>query len=189
MSKAATVRRIKRALTITGRKEKDADLDASKLIYPAMQVADIHWVDLDLALGGMDQRHGHMPYRDLAPKLGWKQVVVLNNPLLSGLDGSGRMDLIAGKKSMSKPDASIFLNGVPNEVERPIRNVRVREPRVATMILCRCKSSSRSRTIRREAVPRFPLTASVVCGFGHDRVRLDPHEHTQVEEALPWTIV
>jgi len=77
MSKAATVRRIKRALTITGRKEKDADLDASKLIYPAMQVADIHWVDLGLALGGMDQRHGHMPYRDLAPKLGWKQVVVL----------------------------------------------------------------------------------------------------------------
>src|SRR3989440_415237 len=61
-SKASTVARIRRALTIMGRKEEEADLDASKLIYPAMQVADIHWMDLDLALGGMDQRHAHMLY-------------------------------------------------------------------------------------------------------------------------------
>jgi tyrosyl-tRNA synthetase len=120
VSKAATVRRIRRALTIMGRKEEDADLDASKLIYPAMQVADIHWMDLDLAMGGMDQRHAHMLYRDLAPKLGWKQVVALHMPLLPGLDGGGRMDLIAGKMSKSKPDASVLLNDVPAEVERKI---------------------------------------------------------------------
>src|SRR6266480_3585274 len=74
-SKASTVARIRRALTIMGRKEEEADLDASMLIYPAMQVADIHWMNLDLALGGMDQRHAHMLYRDVAPKLGWKPVV------------------------------------------------------------------------------------------------------------------
>lgn len=120
VSKSATVRRIKRALTIMGRKEEDADLDASKLIYPAMQVADIHWMDLDLALGGMDQRHAHMLYRDLAPKLGWKQVVALHTPLLPGLDGGGRMDLVAGKMSKSKPDASILLNDTPQEIRRKI---------------------------------------------------------------------
>jgi tyrosyl-tRNA synthetase len=120
VSKSATVRRIKRALTIMGRKEEDADLDASKLIYPAMQVADIHWMELDLALGGMDQRHAHMLYRDLAPKLGWKQVVALHTPLLPGLDGGGRMDLVAGKMSKSKPDASILLNDTPGEIERKI---------------------------------------------------------------------
>ena len=41
VSKAATVARIRRALTIMGRKEEEADLDASMLIYPAMQVASI----------------------------------------------------------------------------------------------------------------------------------------------------
>src|SRR6059058_3843180 len=119
-SKASTVARIRRALTIMGRKEEEADLDASKLIYPAMQVADIHWIDLDLALGGMDQRHAHMLYRDVAPKLGWKQVVALHTPLLPALDGGGRMDLIAGKMSKSRPDSSILLNDSAEEVERKI---------------------------------------------------------------------
>jgi len=119
-SKASTVARIRRALTIMGRKEEEADLDASKLIYPAMQVADIHWMDLDLALGGMDQRHAHMLYRDVAPKLGWKQVVALHTPLLPALDGGGRMDLVAGKMSKSRPDTSILLNDGPREVERKI---------------------------------------------------------------------
>jgi len=119
-SKASTVARIRRALTIMGRKEEEADLDASMLIYPAMQVADIHWMDLDLALGGMDQRHAHMLYRDVAPKLGWKQVVALHTPLLPGLDGGGRMDPIAGKMSKSKPDASLLLNDSSEDIERKI---------------------------------------------------------------------
>src|SRR2546428_6610578 len=124
VSKAATVRRIKLALTIMGRKEEDADLDASKLVYPAMQVADIHWMNLDLALGGIDQRHAHMLYRDLAPKLGWKQVVAMHTPLLPGLDGGGRMDFVAGKMSKSKPDASILLNDAPAEIDRKIGKAR-----------------------------------------------------------------
>ncbi len=120
VSKASTVARIRRALTIMGRKEEEADLDASKLIYPAMQVADISWMDLDLAYGGMDQRHAHMLYRDVAPKLGWKQVVALHTPLLPGLEGGGRMDPVAGKLSKSKPDSSILINDSPAEVERKI---------------------------------------------------------------------
>src|SRR5205809_4026602 len=120
VSKAATVARIRRALTIMGRKEEEADLDASMLIYPAMQVADIHWMDLDLALGGLGQRHAHMLYRDVSPKLGWKQVVALHTPLLPGLEGEGRMDPVAGKMSKSKPDASLLLNDPPAEIERKI---------------------------------------------------------------------
>src|SRR3990170_1280861 len=120
VSKASTVARIRRALTIMGRKEEEADLDASTLIYPAMQVADIRWMDLDLALGGMDQRHAHMLYRDVAPKLGWKQVVALHTPLLPGLQGGGRMDPIAGKMSKSRPDACVLINDPPAEVRRKV---------------------------------------------------------------------
>ena len=120
VSKTASVARIKRALTIMGRKEEEADLDASKLIYPAMQVGDIHALDLDLALGGIDQRHAHMLYRDLAPKLGWKNVVALHTPLVGGLTGGGRMDPVESKMSKSTPDAAILLPETASEVERKI---------------------------------------------------------------------
>jgi len=120
VSKAASVARIKRALTIMGRKEEDAELDASMLIYPAMQVTDIHVLDLDLALGGMDQRHAHMLYRDLAPKLGWKQVVAVHTPLLVGLKGKGRMDAIEAKMSKSKPETAILIHDPPEEIARKV---------------------------------------------------------------------
>ena len=116
VSKRASVARIKRALTIMGRKEEDADLDASMLIYPAMQVTDIHTMDLDLALGGMDQRHAHMLYRDLAPKLGWKKVVGVHTPLLVGLKGQGRMDAIDAKMSKSRPESAILIHDSLEEI-------------------------------------------------------------------------
>ncbi|OGS48438.1 MAG: tyrosine--tRNA ligase [Euryarchaeota archaeon RBG_16_68_13] len=120
VSKSSSVARIKRALTIMGRKEEEADLDASKLVYPAMQVADIRWMDLDLALGGMDQRHAHMLYRDVAPKLGWKQVVAVHTPLLAGLQGGGRMDPVEAKMAKSKPDSSILINDSAADVARKL---------------------------------------------------------------------
>ena len=120
VSKAASVARIKRALTIMGRKEEEGDLDASKLIYPAMQVTDIHQLDLDLALGGMDQRHAHMLSRDVAPKLGWKHVVALHTPLVGGLQGGGRMDPVDAKMSKSNPDRAILIPEAPVDVERKI---------------------------------------------------------------------
>ena len=120
VSKAASVARIKRALTIMGRKEEEADLDASMLIYPAMQVTDIHRLDLDLALGGMDQRHAHMLFRDLAPKLGWKPVVAIHTPLLVGLKGQGRMDAIEAKMSKSRPETAILVHDSPEEIARKV---------------------------------------------------------------------
>jgi tyrosyl-tRNA synthetase len=120
VSKAASVARIKRALTIMGRKEEEADLDASKLIYPAMQVTDIHQLDLDLALGGLDQRHAHMLSRDVAPKMKWKQVVALHTPLVGGLQGGGRMDPVDAKMSKSAPDRAILLPETAGDVERKI---------------------------------------------------------------------
>ena len=121
-SKASSVARIRRALTIMGRQEADADLDASKLIYPAMQVTDIHRLDLDLALGGMDQRHAHMLYRDIASKLGWKPIVAIHTPLVAGLRaGANRMDTsVGGKMSKSKPDEAILLHEPPEEIERKL---------------------------------------------------------------------
>ncbi len=117
ISKASTVARIKRAMTIMGRSEDEADSDASKLIYPAMQVADIYHLDVDLALGGMDQRHAHMLARDAAEKLGEKKPVALHWPLLMGLQGGGRMDAAEGKMSKSDPNSCIFIHDTPEDIQ------------------------------------------------------------------------
>jgi tyrosyl-tRNA synthetase len=121
ISKASTVARIKRAMTIMGRSEDDADSDASKLIYPSMQAADIFHQDLDLAIGGMDQRHAHMLARDVAPKLGYKKPVALHWPLLMGLQGGGRMDAAESKMSKSNPDSAIFLHDKPDLVKAKLK--------------------------------------------------------------------
>lgn len=118
--KASTLARIRRALPIMGREEAASERDPSKLVYPAMQVADIHVLDLDLAYGGMDQRHAHMLYRDLAPKLGWKQVVALHTPLLSSLQGGGRMDAWDAKMSKSRPDTAVFIHDTAEEIQAKI---------------------------------------------------------------------
>jgi tyrosyl-tRNA synthetase len=119
-SKASTVARIKRAMSIMGRTEEEADLDASKMIYPAMQVTDIAFLDLDIAYGGMDQRHAHMLYRDISPKLGWKKIVAIHTPLLPSLQGGGRMDAADVKMSKSMPETCVFLHDKPEDIEKKI---------------------------------------------------------------------
>jgi len=129
VAKANTLARMKRALTIMGRRAEEAELDFSKLIYPAMQVSDIFYLDIDIALGGMDQRKAHMLARDTAEKLGFKKVIAVHTPLLTGLQGAKRMELgkldeddlaVELKMSKSKPDTAIFVFDSPKEVERKI---------------------------------------------------------------------
>jgi tyrosyl-tRNA synthetase len=111
VAKHTSLARMRRAMDIMGRTEDDADRDVSKFFYPAMQVADIFYMDLDLALGGMDQRHAHMLARDVAKKLGRKAPVALHTPLVPNLKGgAGRMDPAEAKMSKSKPDSGIFLH-------------------------------------------------------------------------------
>jgi tyrosyl-tRNA synthetase len=91
-AKATSVARVKRAMDIMGRAEDEADKDLSKLFYPAMQVSDIFHLNLDVAYGGMDQRHAHMLARDVAKKLGLRPPVAIHTPLLTGLQAGSRMN-------------------------------------------------------------------------------------------------
>lgn len=132
IAKSASLARMKRALTIMGRKEEEAELDVSKLIYPSMQVADIFYMDLDIALGGTDQRKAHMLARDVADKLGKKKVIAIHTPLLVSLLGPQRMTIPQSKDveiddiqadikmSKSKPESAIFVHDSESEVEKKI---------------------------------------------------------------------
>lgn len=96
VAKSASLSRVRRAMTIMGRKENEGDLDSSKFLYPSMQAADIFALEVDLAIGGMDQRHAHMLARDVADKLKWRKPTALHTPLLSSLSKGGRMEMITG---------------------------------------------------------------------------------------------
>lgn len=117
-AKASSLSRVRRALTIMGRKEDDADVDASKLMYPAMQVADIFHLGAQIALGGMDQRKAHMLARDVCAKTGWPKPVAVHTPLLGSLKGGERMDPSEGKMSKSDPSAAVTLSDSPEEIRR-----------------------------------------------------------------------
>lgn len=121
IAKANSVARVKRAMDIMGRKQEEADRDLSKLFYPVMQVADIFYLDVDVAYGGMDQRHAHMLARDTAKKIGLKRPIAVHTPLLTGLQAGGRMDPMEAKMSKSKPESMISLHDSPEDVERKIR--------------------------------------------------------------------
>ncbi|MBC7128806.1 MAG: tyrosine--tRNA ligase [Thermoplasmatales archaeon] len=117
IAKETTLARAKRAMDIMGRKEEEAEKDISKFFYPLMQVADIFYLDVDVALGGMDQRHAHMLARDVSGKLGKKKVVALHTPLISSLQAKERMD---AKMSKSKPESAIFIHDDFETIKRKI---------------------------------------------------------------------
>ncbi len=118
IAKETTLARVKRAMDIMGRKAEEAEKDVSKFFYPLMQVADIFYLDVDAALGGLDQRHAHMLARDVCKKLKMKKPIALHTPIISSLQAKERMD---AKMSKSKPSSAIFIHDGYDEIKKKIR--------------------------------------------------------------------
>jgi tyrosyl-tRNA synthetase len=57
----------------------------SHVVYPLMQALDIEYLDLDLAVGGMDQRKVHMLHREAVPDIGYDARPCLHTPILADL--------------------------------------------------------------------------------------------------------
>jgi tyrosyl-tRNA synthetase len=122
IAKASSLQRIKRAMTIMGRTDDEAELDASKVMYPPMQAADIFELGVDIAYAGMDQRRAHMLAREAAEKLGWKKPIALHTPILVSLQGGERMDPIEAKMSKSKPSSAVYLHDSPEDISKKIKD-------------------------------------------------------------------
>ncbi|MDY0293703.1 MAG: tyrosine--tRNA ligase [Candidatus Methanomethylophilaceae archaeon] len=118
VAKVTSLSRVKRAMTIMGRSEDEAEVDSSKLFYPILQAADIFFLGVDVSYAGMDQRRANMLARDAAEKLGWTKPIALHTPLLPGLSGGDRMDPAASKMSKSNPDSSVRIHDSPDEIRR-----------------------------------------------------------------------
>ncbi|ADN37548.1 tyrosyl-tRNA synthetase [Methanolacinia petrolearia DSM 11571] len=85
LSQAITLNRAKRSMDEVGR-----NMDAprvSQMVYPIMQMVDIHTLGVDMALGGIDQRKIHMLAREYLPTIGAKAPLCMHTPILNGLNG------------------------------------------------------------------------------------------------------
>jgi len=121
-SKGATLPMVRKTFTIMGRDEASSDHDLSKFYYPAMQAADIFELDIDIAIGGMDQRKAHMFMRDMASKWNWKKATCLHTPILSSLKASGvRMDSFDHKMSKSDPNGALLLHDSLEMVQKKMK--------------------------------------------------------------------
>ncbi|MCI4366238.1 MAG: tyrosine--tRNA ligase, partial [Thermoplasmata archaeon] len=124
VAKATTLARTKRAMTIMGRGEEEANLDTAKLLYPAMQAADIFELPVEIAYAGIDQRRAHVLARETAHHYGWPVPQAIHTPLISSLKGGGRMDPatmgVEKKMSKSDPSGSITIPSTPEEIRTRI---------------------------------------------------------------------
>jgi tyrosyl-tRNA synthetase len=110
-SKNMSLDRVRRTFSIMGRSEDSSDGDLSKFFYPAMQAADIFEMNIDIALGGMDQRKAHMYMRRVADRHNWVKATCVHTPILSGLKSSGaRMESFDHKMSKTDPGGALLLH-------------------------------------------------------------------------------
>jgi tyrosyl-tRNA synthetase len=69
----------------------------SHVVYPLMQALDIEYLDLDLAVGGLDQRKVHMLAREELPELGYETRPAIHTPILADIEtGVGKMAASSG---------------------------------------------------------------------------------------------
>jgi tyrosyl-tRNA synthetase len=138
VSKNTSLARMKRSITIMGRKE-GGSVDFAKLIYPPMQVADIFIQGINLPHAGIDQRKAQVIARDVALKIKTKPLldkegnkikpVAVHHHLILGLGKPPVWPVpkeqlqelwSALKMSKSKPDTCIFIHDSPEEIRRKI---------------------------------------------------------------------
>ncbi len=138
ISKHTTLTRMKKSISIAGRKEGES-VSFALLIYPAMQVADIFELENHIAHAGTDQRKAHVIALEVYDKI-FKplkhnneilQPVAIHHHLVMGLqkppfipENEEELKKLKTemKMSKSKPDSAIFVTDDENEIRRKIKN-------------------------------------------------------------------
>lgn len=89
-----TLKRAKRSMDQVSR--HDDNPKVASVVYPLMQTADMSALEVDIALGGMEQRKIQMLARENLPRIGKEAPVCIHTPLLHGLDGDEKMSSSKG---------------------------------------------------------------------------------------------
>src|SRR3989338_2090195 len=99
--KMATSVTVNRAIRAASEVTRMKNPKVSEIIYPLMQALDEEYLDVDIQIGGIDQRHIMALAREELPKLGYKPRVEVMTPLVASLKGPGT------KMSASIPESHI----------------------------------------------------------------------------------
>ncbi|MFQ6119421.1 MAG: tyrosine--tRNA ligase [Methanosarcinales archaeon] len=110
LSRYTTLKRARRSMDEVSRSAENPMV--SQMIYPLMQAMDIATLNIDLAVGGIDQRKIHMLAREGLPKLGYRAPICLHTPILIGLDG---------KKMSSSKENYISVDDSAKEIEKKLK--------------------------------------------------------------------
>jgi tyrosyl-tRNA synthetase len=101
LARHTTLNRARRSMDEVSRNAEDPVV--SQMIYPLMQTADIGYLNIDIAVGGIDQRKIHMLAREALHSMGFQSPVCIHTPILLGLDAnkmsSSKENLIAVEDS------------------------------------------------------------------------------------------
>ncbi len=108
---STTLTRAKRSMAQITRDSKDHKV--AEVIYPLMQVLDMIFLEVDVALGGMEQRKIHMLARESLPRMGFEAPVCIHTPLLHGTDGSDKMS--------SSKENYIAIDDEPDVIKKKIQ--------------------------------------------------------------------
>lgn len=131
VTKNTTLARMQRSISIMG-KEAGNDVEVATLLYPAMQVADIFYQNIDIAHASMDQRKAHVVMRDVADKIHprlrqgsgeQRKPIAVHHPLIDSLTGESKM-------SKSKPDSAVFIHDSAEDIQRKIQKAFCEEKNV-----------------------------------------------------------
>jgi len=111
LAQASTINRGLRSMQEIARDIENATI--SQLLYPLMQVADIKYLEADVAEGGLEQRKVHMIGKDMMSIIKHPFVAV-HTPLITSLKGPGE------KMSKSIPGSGISVTDGHEEIKRTI---------------------------------------------------------------------
>jgi tyrosyl-tRNA synthetase len=113
LAQASTINRGLRSMQEIARDIENATI--SQLWYPLMQAADIKYLKVDVAQGGLEQRKVHMIAKDMKDILKYNFVAV-HTPLITSLKGPGE------KMSKSIPGSGISVTDSYEEIKKTIKN-------------------------------------------------------------------
>jgi tyrosyl-tRNA synthetase len=113
LAQASTIHRGLRSMQEIARDVENATI--SQLFYPLMQVADIKYLEADVAEGGLEQRKVHMIGKDMM-KILKHPFIAVHTPLITSLKGPGE------KMSKSVPGSGISVTDSYDEIKKTIKN-------------------------------------------------------------------
>jgi len=134
IARNTTLKRILRTTQIMGRNEKE-NLQASHILYPCMQTADIFHLGAKVTQLGMDQRKVNVLAREIGEKIGYWKPVIISHHMLMGLtppksNEKGVEKSIEQKMSKSNPASSIFMTDTEKSVDEKFRKAYCPEGQV-----------------------------------------------------------